>query len=187
MVPDMAHPSGTRAMPALLRAVRRFGAVAVPAARDWAASDREWLAEFGREVLREFGGPEVLPGLLAELEQQGRDGSWCGPGITARHLIRFGAAAAEAVPVLRAYWIRSPHSYERASCLEALAAIDPTGSGMEYAFAESLWDCEEQARLLGIAHAPDVPELVQRIAVLRDDPMEEPQVRAAARARLPRG
>lgn len=47
-----------------------------------------------------------------------------------------------------------------------------------------LWDCEERARLLGVASAPANPEILGRVAVLRDDPMETPDVRAAARARL---
>jgi hypothetical protein len=66
--------------------------------------------------------------------------------------------------------------------LEALAAIDR--DGLDYAHTESLWDCEETARLLGIASAPTSPETLGRIALLRDDPMETPEVRAAARARL---
>ncbi|WP_158685628.1 hypothetical protein [Streptomyces purpureus] len=50
--------------------------------------------------------------------------------------------------------------------------------------AESLWDCEENARLLGVNAAPASPETLARIAILRDDPMETPEVRAAARTRL---
>lgn len=61
-------------------------------------------------------------------------------------------------------------------------AIDPTG--LDEAYIESLWDCEKRARLLGIAMAPQLPQTAERIAVLRDDPMEISEVRAAA-ARLP--
>ncbi|MFJ7063772.1 hypothetical protein ACIQVA_40105, partial [Streptomyces microflavus] len=74
------------------------------------------------------------------------------------------------------------HSYERTAYLEALAAIDR--DGLNYAYTESLWDCEETARLLGIASAPANPETLGRIALLRDDPMETHEARAAARARL---
>ncbi|MET9843476.1 hypothetical protein ACFZC6_34175 [Streptomyces ossamyceticus] len=65
--------------------------------------------------------------------------------------------------------------------LEALAAIDR--DGLEHVYTESLWDCEERARWAAITSAPDGPEALERIAVLRDDPMETPEVRAAARAR----
>ncbi|MEY2228392.1 hypothetical protein [Streptomyces sp. BF23-19] len=92
------------------------------------------------------------------------------------------AARFDAVPVLRAYWLHTPHSYERADYLQALTAIDPTG--LDDAYIESLWDCERRARLLGIAMAPRQPQTTERIAVLRDDPMETPEVRAAAAARL---
>lgn len=107
--------------------------------------------------------------------------AWCGPGLTARRLARFGPAAASAVPVLRRYWLRNPHSSERPDYLEALAAVDP--SGLDHAHTESLWDCEQTARTLGIAHAPDIPEVRERLAALREDPMEEPEVRAAAAQR----
>ncbi|MEV5854222.1 hypothetical protein [Streptomyces anulatus] len=83
---------------------------------------------------------------------------------------------------LRRFWLHTPHSYERTAYLQALAAIDR--DGLEHLYAESLWDCEETTRLLGIASAPTGPETLGRIAVLRDDPMETPEVRAAARARL---
>ncbi|MFE1819273.1 hypothetical protein ACFW9S_09720 [Streptomyces anulatus] len=78
--------------------------------------------------------------------------------------------------------LHTPHSYERTAYLLALAAIDR--DGLEHLYAESLWDCEETTRLLGIASAPTGPETLGRIAVLRDDPMETPEVRAAARTRL---
>jgi alkylhydroperoxidase family enzyme len=124
----------------------------------------------------------VIPVLVTELAGQWRTRTWCGPEATAGRLSRFGPAAAEAVPYLRRFWLRTPHSYERAAYLEALAAIDR--GGLDQAHTESLWDCEDRARLLGIAHAPDHPDTVERIAALRDDPMEDPEVRAAAEARL---
>ncbi|MFJ9885223.1 hypothetical protein ACIQRW_05125 [Streptomyces sp. NPDC091287] len=87
-----------------------------------------------------------------------------------------------AAPCLRRFWLHTPHSYERTAYLQALAAIDR--DGLEHLYAESLWDCEETTRLLGIASAPTSPETLGRIAILRDDPMETPEVRAAARDRL---
>ncbi|MFA7765129.1 hypothetical protein [Streptomyces sp. NRRL S-448] len=181
LVPLFGASAGGRPLAPLRRAVERLGARAVPAARGWAADDREWLAELGVDVLADHGEAEALPSLLRRLADQWEARAWCGPGLTARRLARFGPAAAEAVPVLRGYWLWNPHSSERPGYLEALAAIDP--SGLDYAHTESLWDCEQQARMLGIAHAPDIPEVRERLAVLRDDPMEEPDVRAAAAER----
>ncbi|MFZ3470228.1 hypothetical protein ACODT3_25790 [Streptomyces sp. 4.24] len=182
LVPSLGTGNGLRPLPFLLRAVGRLGALAVPAAAGWAADDREWLARLGADVLADHPGPEALPGLVAELAGQWEARTWCGPDVTAKRLAHLGPAAAGAVPVLRRFWLHTPHSYERADYLGALAAIDP--SGLEDAYTESLWDCEERTRLLGIASAPPGPENLARIAVLRDDPMELPAVRAAAAARL---
>lgn len=128
------------------------------------------------------GGESDLPTLLVALEQQWVDRSWCGPGGLARSLARFGPEAAAAASLLRRFWLHTPHSYERPAYLGALAAIG--AAGVAEAFAESLWDCEAEARLLGAAHAPDRPDVRLRLARLRDDPMEEPAVRAAAGERL---
>ncbi|MFJ8011266.1 hypothetical protein [Streptomyces sp. NPDC096339] len=180
LVPSLGN--GRRPLPFLRRTVDRLGALAVPAARLWAADDREWLARLGTDVLADHAGPEALPGLVAELTDQWETRTWCGPDETAKRLARFGPEASEAVPVLRAYWLHTPHSYERADYLKALAAIDPTG--LDDVYTEALWDCEERTRLLGIASAPQRTQTVERITVLRDDPMEIPEVRAAAGARL---
>lgn len=180
LVPTLVTPDG-RPLPLLRRAVDHLGALAVPAAHGWVDDEREWLARLGSDVLGDHLGPEVIPALVAELAEQWRNRAWCGPDATARRLARFGPQAAEAVADLRRFWLCTPHSYERAAYLEALAAID-TG-GLDHAHTESLWDCEEGARLLGIAHAPDTPETLARCAELRDDPMETSDVRAAARAR----
>ncbi|MBD2834963.1 hypothetical protein ID871_30375 [Streptomyces pratensis] len=55
---------------------------------------------------------------------------------------------------------------------------------MEHIYTESLWDCQKTTRLLGITSAPTIPETLDRLAVLRDDPMETTEVRAAAGTRL---
>ncbi|MGV9263600.1 hypothetical protein ACWDRR_02920 [Kitasatospora sp. NPDC003701] len=123
-----------------------------------------------------------LPELVADLERDWVERRWCGPVHTARGLARFGAGARDAVSLLRRFWLWTPHSYERAGYLEALAEIDPTG--LESVYVECLWDCEDDARLLGVRRAPDGAEVRERLAYLRDDPMEEPAVRAAAGERL---
>ncbi|MGW6704297.1 hypothetical protein ACWGDE_05330 [Streptomyces sp. NPDC054956] len=181
LVPSLAISDGESPLPGLRRAVDRLGATAVPAARRWANDERQWLARLGSDVLADHLGPEVIPVLVAELAGQWKARAWCGPSATARRLARFGPEAAGAVPYLRRFWLSTPHSYERAAYLEALAAIDT--DGLDHVHTESLWDCEESARLLGIARAPDGPEALERIAALRDDPMETPGVRSAAGAR----
>ncbi|NEB36563.1 hypothetical protein [Streptomyces sp. SID14515] len=182
LVPLLGAPNQRRPLPLLTRAVRRLGPLAVPAARDWARDGRPWLARLGVDVLADHPDLEALPGLVEELAAQWTAGAWCGPDRTARRLAGLGPVAVDAVPHLRRFWLCTPHSYERAAYLEALAAIDR--DGLEVLFTESLWDCEENTRLLGIASAPASPEALGRIAVLRDDPMETSEVRAAARARL---
>ncbi|MFH8386447.1 hypothetical protein ACH4E7_36905 [Kitasatospora sp. NPDC018058] len=187
LVPSLVTADGERPLVLLIGNIRKLGALAVPAARDWAASDTRWLAWQGLSVLAEHGEEQDIPALVAELKRDWADGTWCGPERMARGLAHFGtkaaaAAAAEAVPLLRRYWMLTPHSYERPAYLEALAALDP--AGLDTAYAESLWDCQDDARLLAVRHAPDRPHVRDRLAHLRDDPMEEPEVRTAAAARL---
>ncbi|WP_395296562.1 hypothetical protein ACF9IK_26295 [Kitasatospora hibisci] len=130
----------------------------------------------------ERGGVQDVPALVAELERAWVEREWCGPDGVARGLARFGAGARDAVSLLRRFWLWTPHSYERAGYLEALAAIDP--AGLEEIHVECLWGCEGNERLSAVAQAPDRPEVRERLAYLRDDPMEEPGVRAAAGERL---
>lgn len=186
LVPSLGTPDGRHPLVGLRGAVEHLGVLAVPAAHRWAGDACEWLARLGRDVLADQVVPEALPTLLAELAEQRRTRTWCGPEATARRLARFGTAAASAVPDLRWLWLHTPHSYARAAYLAALAAIEAT-SGLEYAHTESLWDCQGQARLLGIAHAPDNRMTRARVAELRDDPMEDVDVRAAAAKRLGTG
>ncbi|MFJ9691950.1 hypothetical protein [Kitasatospora sp. NPDC101183] len=123
-----------------------------------------------------------IPTLIDELERSWVEQRWCGPAAPARGLARFGPDAAGAASLLRRFWLHTPHSYERAAFLEALIAIGSPGTGE--AAVESLWDCEAEARLLGVLHAPERPEVGARLRYLRDDPMEEARVREAAAERL---
>ncbi|MFF7988671.1 hypothetical protein ACFZDG_02615 [Kitasatospora xanthocidica] len=136
----------------------------------------------GKKVYPDHGDESDLPALIAALEQQWVDEAWCGADTLARGLARFGAGAAGAASLLRRFWLYTPHSYERADYLTALAALG--SPGMAEAYTESLWDCEARARLLGVERAPDRPHVRDRLVCLRDDPMEEPEVRKAAGTRL---
>ncbi|WP_316520730.1 hypothetical protein [Kitasatospora brasiliensis] len=144
-----------------------------------------------REV--EPATPEPTPGqdmptLIAALEEHWVTQTWRGPAALARALARFGPEAAEAagaapaVSLLRRFWLATPHSYERPAYLEALAAMG--APGLPEVYVESLWDCEPRARLLAVEHAPDRPGVRDRLGYLRDDPIEEPDVREAAATRL---
>ncbi|MFJ8439413.1 hypothetical protein [Kitasatospora griseola] len=53
--------------------------------------------------------------------------------------------------------------------------------------AESLWDCEEDALLFAVEHAPDGPEVRCRLAELQESPVESEELRTAAARRLAGG
>ncbi|MFF7456110.1 hypothetical protein [Kitasatospora sp. NPDC008115] len=120
--------------------------------------------------------------LVGRLEREWAEQRWCGPVHTARALAGFGVEARGAASLLRRFWLWTPHSYERAGYLEALAAIEP--AGLAGIYVECLWDCEEDARLMGVERAPDGVEVRGRLEYLRDDELESAVVRAAASARL---
>ncbi|WP_159425010.1 hypothetical protein [Streptomyces sp. TLI_053] len=183
LVPSLGTADGKYMLWPLIGVVDKLGALAVPAAREWAvATEPEWLRRRGHDVLAACGEAEDVPVLVADLERDWVERRWCGPKRTADGLARFGAEARGAVSLLRRLWLWTPHSYERVSYLEALAEIDPTG--LESVYVECLWDCEGDARLLGVRHAPDRPEVRERLVYLRDDALEEAEVRAAASERL---
>ncbi|MGW0841786.1 hypothetical protein ACWD26_16770 [Streptomyces sp. NPDC002787] len=185
LVPGLAEANGELPLPGLGSAVARLGTPAVPEARAWAVDGRSWLSWIGIQVLAEHGTAQDLPVLLAELSALETAHQWCGPCVPAAGIARFGEAGADAAPALRRLWLRTPHSYERPDYLRALAAVAP--AGLDFAYTESLWDCESNARLLGIAHAPDLPHVRERLVQLRADPMEDAEVRAAAGNRLVTG
>ncbi|MFF2039273.1 hypothetical protein ACFVVX_02495 [Kitasatospora sp. NPDC058170] len=165
-----------------LRACAREGKRSVAALEETSREQAEVHNAALVELPADHGEAEDVPVLVAQLERDWAARRWCGPKRTAEGLRRLGPDARDAVSLLRRFWLWTPHSYERASYLEALAAIEP--AGLESVHTECLWDCEAEARLLGIAHAPDGPEVRERLGYLRDDPMEEPGVRAAAGERL---
>ncbi|MFE2408785.1 hypothetical protein ACFXDE_10610 [Kitasatospora sp. NPDC059408] len=178
----------------LARLVRDLALPLGPVAELPAGDARAWADEVlelpaGGPVRRDGHGDHgrgedsrPLPVLLEELERCWVERTWCGPAALARGLARFGPEAGGAASLLRRFWLWTPHSSERPAYLEALAAVAP--AGLDEAYVESLWDCESGARLLGVRHAPERPEVGERLVALRDDPLEETAVRDAAAVRL---
>jgi hypothetical protein len=120
--------------------------------------------------------------LLADWDCLDNHDHRCGYDDLAEGLARIGGpAAAMVVPRLRRLWF-SPHSYERPSYLRARMTLDPDGA--DRWLTEGLRDCESQVRLLAARHAPLNDLTFNGLRYLRDDPIEEDDVRAAAAARL---
>ncbi|MEV6977089.1 hypothetical protein [Kitasatospora sp. NPDC093806] len=182
LVPSLGTADGEYVLWPLIGVVEKLGAAAVPAAREWVGAEQAWLRGLGYRVLVEHGEVEDVPVLVERLERDWVEKRWCGPVRTARGLARFGAEARGAVSLLRRFWLWTPHSYERVGYLEALREIEP--AGLESVYVECLWDCEEDARLLGARNVRDGVGVWERLAYLRDDVMEAEVVRAAAGARL---
>ncbi|UGQ13302.1 hypothetical protein LO772_06720 [Yinghuangia sp. ASG 101] len=90
---------------------------------------------------------------------------------------------------LRGLWLTVPHSPARAHVLRSLLARhgNERPDWLAEFVHESLWDSEDEVRLLGVRHANlDTPGTRTRVAALADDPVEDEPVRAAARRRLGR-
>ncbi|MDG6105212.1 hypothetical protein Daura_34035 [Dactylosporangium aurantiacum] len=164
-------------------ALEELGAAAVPLARQWAARPGHPMAWTAAAILAGHGDESDVPALLAAwawLDRRGDD--LCGYGLLAEGLARIGGSGARAVlPKLRRAWF-SPHSSERAACLRAAHTLDP--DGCEAPLTEGLWDCERDVRRYAAEHAPLSPLVRDRLAGLRDDPLETAEVRAVAAGRL---
>ncbi|GAA1635023.1 hypothetical protein [Actinoplanes couchii] len=175
-------PGPMRAM--LSRAVQLLGAAAVPVARGWAADPGHPFGWRVIDVLAAHGGPEDVPVLLAEWERLAGAQALCGFDDLAAGLARIGGPeVARIVPWLHELWT-TPHSYERAAYLRALLVLDPAGCGE--LLVEGLWDCEAEVRRIAAEHVADAePGVRERLESLRDDPVEEDEVRAAAGERFP--
>ncbi|GGM09144.1 hypothetical protein ACFFX1_01480 [Dactylosporangium sucinum] len=159
------------------------GPDAVPAARGWVRepdSERYWR---GLTILADHGDESDAPALLDGLGWlDRRPDDLCGYDRLLAGLVRIGGSAASAaLPNIRRLWF-SPHSYERTSYLQARLALEP--AECDGALAEGLWDCETGVRLLSVRHVTADARTRRRLEYLRDDPIEEPEVRAAAAERL---
>ena len=174
-----ARPAG------LLGALRLLGPLVVPAARRWAADAEHPLFHHAPDLLAAHGDEQDIPVLLAALDQL-TDG-WCGYDCLTEGLARILADSPPAAHadirgglVRRLRWltIASPHSYERASYLRSLLLLDPQRT--TDALPIHLLDCEPEVRLLAAQHAPLTEHAHRWLAELRDDPIEEEEIRRAA-------
>ncbi|TMA89361.1 MAG: hypothetical protein E6J63_11525 [Deltaproteobacteria bacterium] len=83
-------------------------------------------------------------------------------------------------PEVRAVFDGHRYSRARADAAAALAATDPAFP-RDRAF-ECLWDCDDSARATGCAHVDlALPDARERLLRLASDPLEEEEVREAAR------
>ncbi|WP_410572339.1 hypothetical protein [Amycolatopsis sp. cmx-4-61] len=165
----------------LVRALAKLGPRTVRHARQWARSPAHPLWWTAVVTLTEHGTVADVPALLAALDRLDRDrDDWCGYDALARGFARLGVT--EAAPRLRSLWHRSPHSYERAAYVEALLTLDPDAT--RPLLPDALADCEGDVRMVAARHTPLTGEVRRRLGRLRDCPLENADVRAAAARRL---
>jgi hypothetical protein len=177
----------------LARAVRMLQERALPLARQWAVDQDHPMCWRGTGVLAAHGDESDLPVLLAAWDRLDDDPEdLCGYDILTTGLARIcgpGGRCHElgdgptvgVVRRLHELWV-TPHSHERAAYLRALLVLDP--AGVEPLLVEGLWDCEAAVREIAAERVPLSPAVRRRLALLRDDPIEEDEVRAAATARI---
>ncbi|GAA1635030.1 hypothetical protein GCM10009828_073640 [Actinoplanes couchii] len=167
----------------LTDALRALGAGALPVLRPWAATPGHPMCGAARGLLADHGDESDVPQILAAWARLDEDpGGRCGYDRLAAGLARIGGDRVRdfAVPRLQRLWT-SPHSHERTAYLKALLALDP-GAGAAMAF-EGLFDCEPGVRLLAIEHASPADRR-PALTMISEDPLEDDEVRAAARLRL---
>ncbi|MEV4640644.1 hypothetical protein AB0J80_25200 [Actinoplanes sp. NPDC049548] len=159
-----------------------LGTRALPLARQWAAVPGHPMFWRAHLLLAAHGDESDVPALLAGWEWlDSREEDLCGYDALAAGLARIGGPAAPAVvrPLRRAWF--SPHSYERAAYLRALLELDPDST--DRLLTEGLWDCESDVRLIAAGLVPLDPLIERRLREMSADPLETPEVRAAAAAR----
>ncbi|WP_027345763.1 hypothetical protein [Hamadaea tsunoensis] len=169
--------------------LRALGDIALGHARGWARDHGHPLAWTGMTILAEHGGEEDVEQLFRSVEWlRSRDGDLCGFDTLTAGLARIlgpgtSAAHTEAVRVTGRLLTTSPHSYERAAYLRSLLILDRDRvTGL---LPTCLLDCEPGVRLLAAEHVDSGSPLAQQLlAELRDDALENAEVRAAAGVRL---
>jgi hypothetical protein len=175
--------------PGLFGALRTLGPLVAPAARRWGADPDHPLFADAAHLLAEHGDEQDIPVLLAALDRLAD--KWCGYDSLTEGLARILTHAPPAthadtrtslVGKLRWLTMASPHSYERTSHLRSLLLLDrqqTTGN-----LPIHLLDCEPGVRLQAAQHTPLTDDARHWLAELRDDPIEEEEVRNAASERL---
>ena len=173
----------------LFGALRAQAGLVVPQARAWAANPDHPLFLDAPHLLAEHGDERDMPLLLAALDQLADQ--WCGIDTLTEGLTRILTSAsppahteARAVVVqrLRRQVLASPHSYERTSYLRSLLQLDPPGTTTMLPLF--LLDCEPKVRLLAAQHTPLTERARRWLTELRDDPIEDDDVRHIAAQRL---
>jgi hypothetical protein len=170
----------------MLDALRLLVPEVLPYARRWLASGTDPLSFHAAILLAEHGDAQDIPALFDEFEE--RTDGWCGYEDLTEGLARI--LARSPTPEISERLVRqvrqlddaTPHSYARASHLRILLLLDPERTAAE--LPVHLFDCEEDVRLLAVRHTPLTDDARQRLAELRDDPIEEEEIRLAATERL---
>lgn len=173
----------------LFGVLRQLGPQVVAPARAWAGDRDHPLFRDAPHLLADHGDEQDIPVLLAALDRLADD--WCGHDVLAEGLARILAGSSpaahrdtRAMLVRRLRWLTaaSPHSYERASHLRGLLLLDPHRTTARLPI--HLLDCEPAVRLLAARHTPLTDDAHRWLTELRDDPIEEDDVRGAAADRL---
>jgi hypothetical protein len=151
----------------------------VERARSWATENNE-LSEVALKVLAHYGTSTDLPLIRRQLaEGWARD--YLYQACTAVEGLGRLADVASADPIESIY-LETTYSYLRRRAAQALAVIWPQFD--ETLAVESLWDCEDETRAVGCAHASWSQAAVRyRIRELASDRMEDQVVVSAATAR----
>ncbi|WP_436527194.1 HEAT repeat domain-containing protein [Actinoplanes sp. HUAS TT8] len=164
----------------VIDAFLRLGAAALPTARAWAATENGPMRWQSWLILAEIGDETDLPALTAAWDWlDARRGDRCGYYRLAAGAARLGGH--DLLPRIRRAWY-SPHSYERAACLRAIHTLDP--SAATKFLVEGLWDAETDVRTFAAEHVDLDERTRSALRWLHDDPLETPEVRAAAGTRL---
>ncbi|WP_238428083.1 hypothetical protein [Frankia nepalensis] len=182
------HLAPARAV-GLVRALHSLGPLVVPSARTWAADPDHPLVREAPRLLAEHGDEQDIPTLLTALDRLADQ--WCGydqltAGL-ARILMSLPPTAQvdiRALLVRRLRWlaIASPHSYERASYLRSLLLLDRQRTMKN--LPAYLLDCEPQVRQLAAENVPLTDNIRCLLTELRDDPIEDDEVKHAMAGRL---
>lgn len=181
---DLAETTTARTsfgtIPGLARAIDQLGSLAVDRARAWVGGPDGFLADTAMGVLAQYGTELDAPTLLDSEERACEQGWWYHVETCARGLGRLKWSPA--VPHLVHAWEVTAHSHARHDLLTALQTINPQ-TAEEFA-AEGLHDCESSVRTSSATVSKLSSETCSRLQRLRDDPLEDRDVRTAVARRL---